>query len=270
MIEKHGRKHRIAPLVIAAILLGMMSLQASEKLELGFRAGIVRARAALPQGHAQLTYGAMTAFSAGFHLVVYCFSRNLGVRPEINYSVQGIKTLEQAEGETIASRYQVSYIQIPVFLFFRIPFRGKLEPRMFLGPYIGLPLKAREVQTVFGNTETRDLGDNLKNPDAGLIFGFETAYRLRGMRILLDVRFQLGLSSITKNIREISYDFPETDLFQNTFNRKPPAPGYLINKPGELVSLVDPEPDRESFVKGLLDITYQGDIFRNRHGGIIS
>lgn len=200
---------------LASILFCGTFLLADQRIELGFRSGFIRSKANLPQVHDELTYGPVTHTSFGFFLSTFLFSSRLGIQPEINYHVLGIKTLEQDLGQTITSRYEVSYLSIPLLLVFRVTQSTKIEPRVSLGPYLGLPLKTKEIQTAFGIRETRDLGDNLKNPDAGIIIGLESVYKIRKIIISMEARFRFGLLNISKNIRDVSYDFSATDAFRN-------------------------------------------------------
>jgi hypothetical protein len=184
-------------------------------IALGFQTGILSSRADLPAGHADLTYGNIAGPFFGFHLAALLKNGIIGIRPEINYLVHGIKTLERDTGEQIKSRYKISYLEIPLLLVFRIPLRGKIEPRVLIGPYLGIPLKVTEVQTAFGETKRRDLGDNLKNPDAGLALGIQTGFRMGHMLLIFGARFRIGLLDISRDIREISYDFAEGDKVRN-------------------------------------------------------
>jgi hypothetical protein len=71
------------------------------------------------------------------------------------------------------------------------------------------------VQTIFGSTEERELGDNLKETDIGMVFGGNVRYRLGRLILILSVRYNLGLVTISKNIQEVAYDFQSSDTIKN-------------------------------------------------------
>jgi hypothetical protein len=139
----------------------------------------------------------------------------LGIQPEIHYSIKGFDVVEEDLGQEISSKYKISYIEIPVLIAYKFPLKGRLKPGLVLGPYLGFAHKVMEVQTAFGSTEKRELDDNLKKTDFGLVFGADFRYRLGFVNILLCVRYNLGLVNISRNIMEVSYNFGESDTIKN-------------------------------------------------------
>jgi hypothetical protein len=74
-----------------------------------------------------------------------------------------------------------------------------------MGPYLGLPQRVTEVQTAFGNTEKRDVGSNLKELDAGLVFGGSVQYPLGSVKMTLDVRYSLEFTNLSRDITQVAY-----------------------------------------------------------------
>jgi hypothetical protein len=157
----------------------------------------------------------LNAYSAGAFLSFFFVADQLGIQPEILYSVKGFEILEEDLGQEISSQYRISYIEIPFLIACRFPLKGRIKPGLVFGPYVGFAQQVMEVQTAFGNTEKRELGDNLKNTDFGLVFGGNVRYRLGPINILLSLRYNLGLVNISKNIKEVSYDFGGYDTIKN-------------------------------------------------------
>lgn len=183
--------------------------------EWGFKSGIVRSKAGFSRDIPYITLDSLDAFSVGSYISFFFFGDQLGIQPEINYSVKGFDAVEEDLGEEISSKYKISYFEIPVLIAYRFPLRGSMKPGLVFGPYFGFAHKVMEVQTAFGQTEKRELDDNLQKTDIGLVFGGNIRYRLGSLNVLLSVRYTLGLANISKRIGEVSYDFRENDTIKN-------------------------------------------------------
>ena len=184
--------------------------------EWGLKAGIIRSKANFSRDLPYITVESLNAFSVGSFLSLFFIKDRLGIQPELNYSVKGFDIVEEDLVEKISSKYKISYFEIPVLIAYKVPLKGHIKPGLVFGPYIGFAHKVREVQTAFGNTEMRELDDNLKKMDFGLVFGGNVRYRLGSTNVLLSVRYSLGLVNISKNIKEVSYDFRENDTIRNS------------------------------------------------------
>ena len=198
--------------VISGIIGGQLF---SDELELGLKAGILNTKAKISRGLPGITYGSMIEGSFGASLSLFFIGNQLGLQPEVHYTVKGFNVLETDLGQEISSKYKISYIEIPVLVSYRLPLKGRIRPGVVFGPYIGFAQKVREIQTAFGETQKRELDDNLKNVDLGLVFGGNIRYRLGSASIILDVRYGLGLVNISKDITEVAYEFDTNDTIKN-------------------------------------------------------
>ena len=203
------------PLVLMAAVLIVGNQVFASQWEWGFKTGIMQSKANFSFDLPYTTVGSLNAFSVGSFLSYFFIADQLGIQPEINYSVRGFDILEEDQGQEISSKYKISYFDIPVLIAYRLPLRGRIKPGLVFGPYLGFAHKGMEVQTSFGNTEKRELDDNLKSLDFGLVFGGNVRINLGSMNILLSLRYNLGLVNISKNIMEVSYDFREQDTIKN-------------------------------------------------------
>ncbi len=183
--------------------------------EFGFRAGVARSKAAISRDLPFLTVKPIGEISASSFLSFFFSRDGFGIQPEIGYSVKGFAVMESDRGEEISTKYKISYIEIPVLLAYRFPLKGRLKPGLVCGPYFGFAQKVREVQTAFGNTEKRVMDDNLEKTDIGIVFGGNVRCRLGSMNILLSARYSVGFVNISKNIKDVSYDFEEGDTIKN-------------------------------------------------------
>lgn len=196
------------------VLLAASQIFASD-WEFGLKAGMVRSKASFSRELLYITLDPLSELCLGSFLSFFFIKDQFGLQPEINYTVKGFDVGETDQGQDISSKYKISAIEIPVLIAYRFPVRGRLKPGLVFGPYLGFAHKVREVQTAFGSTEKRELDDNLKKTDVGLVFGGNIRYSLGSMNVLLSVRYYLGLTNISKNITKVSYDFQENDTIKN-------------------------------------------------------
>ncbi|MBA7607097.1 hypothetical protein ES703_14249 [subsurface metagenome] len=122
----------------------------------------------------------------------------LGVQIEVLYSSKGSKGEFEFLGVEGDMAFNLSYIDIPILLKFKIPIEGPIEPELFIGPSLGYNLSSEIVVEAEGEKETEDLGDETKSIDFGLEFGGGVGYNLGGGKIIIDARYVLGLTSISE------------------------------------------------------------------------
>jgi len=202
-------------LVLSVVILLVGNQIFASQWEWGLKAGIVRSKADFSKDLPYITVESLDAFSVGSFLSFFLIDDNFGIQPELNYSIKGFDVVEEDLGEKISSKYKISTIEIPVLLAYRFPLKGCFKPGLVFGPYVGFAHKVMEVRSAFGNTEKKELDDNLKKMDFGLVFGGNVRYRLGSINVLLSVRYSLGLVNISKNIMDVSYDFLEDDTIKN-------------------------------------------------------
>ena len=183
--------------------------------EWGIKTGIVRSKADFSIDLPYLTVESLNTFSVGTYISYFFLWDQLGIQPEVHYSIKGFDIVEQDRGQEISSQYRISYIEVPVLISYKFPLKGHIKPGLVFGPYFGFAQKVEEIQTAFGSTEKRELDDNLKKTDVGLVFGGNVRYRLGPVNVLLSVRYNLGLVNISKNIMDVAYDFGEDDWIKN-------------------------------------------------------
>jgi len=183
--------------------------------ELGAKFGLTHSYVDISQEIPGITFQSMNDFSAGIFLSIDLIGGQLGLQPEVNYTVKGFDAKEMDQGEEISSKYKISYIEVPVLVYYKVPLKGRIKPCVFFGPYVGFAQKVMEVQTAFDDTEKRDVGDNLKGQDFGLVFGGNVRYRVGSLNLLLDIRYSLGLNNIAMDITDVAYEFFDEDTIKN-------------------------------------------------------
>lgn len=206
---------RRVPLLLFVCLVLLSSGNPLDGQELGAKFGLARSHADISQEIPGITYQSMNDISGGIFLSINIIGGRLSLQPEVNYIIKGFDVKEMDQGEEVSSKYKISYIEVPVLIYYKFPLKGKIIPGVFVGSYVGFAQKVTEVQTAFGETEKRDVGDNLKGQDFGLLFGGNIRYRTGSLHLMLDVRYSIGFNNIAQDIMDIAYEFREHDTIKN-------------------------------------------------------
>jgi hypothetical protein len=109
------------------------------------------------------------------------------VQPEVLFAMKGAKF----EIEDLKSEEKTNYIEIPLLVRVTMPNEGKMKPSLFVGPAIGILLSNK-----ITNGEEIDIKDATKSSDIGLVAGAGVEYVLEKSCVLIDARYEMGLTSI--------------------------------------------------------------------------
>ncbi|NQT25452.1 PorT family protein [candidate division KSB1 bacterium] len=139
-----------------------------------------------------------TGFAAGGY-VLFSLGQYTMLQIELLYSQKGTRVSDEIRLDQYILNYKVnvslSYIEIPVLLRYNIDFPSNLKPFIFGGAYLALKQGAETELTIEDETETEDIGDEIKDTDYGIIVG---AGAKLNERITLDARYTVGLIPIGK------------------------------------------------------------------------
>jgi hypothetical protein len=124
-------------------------------------------------------------------------SPRFSIQPELLYAMKGAK--DSDEFGTLTVKHD--FIEIPVLARLKIPMApgSSLRPSVFAGPALGIELSCDlegEDEGVSMSASCSDFGVDTKSTDFGLVFGGELGLDRGGMRIGLEARYNLGLTSI--------------------------------------------------------------------------
>ena len=108
-------------------------------------------------------------------------NRQLGVQPELVYSMQG--------GKSGSTNYNLDYINVPVLLQYMFDNGFRIQA----GPQFGFLVRAKAEN---GNA-SQDVKDEFKTIDAGLSFG--ASYIHTPTSFGIDARYNLGLTDISES-----------------------------------------------------------------------
>lgn len=129
--------------------------------------------------------------------VAFNLSKMFAIQPEVYYLTQG--GIFNADFEETTYKYieRYKYIHVPVLAKVRFMPDKKLTPILFAGPAIGVLLSARYKYIVDGVEEfDKDIKQFYKSTNFSVVFGAGLEYKLNKHMLILDIRYDLGLSNI--------------------------------------------------------------------------
>ena len=233
-----SRKVSLIALCVGIILVSAVWASAQGAVEFGFRGGLNVANqsdentAFRPWDHDILSdplyaddysTASITWFEIGCFFN-YEVSPSFSIQPELKYTrkgvnVTGLGTFEDSyDGDDLAAEYDVlvdkielTYIEVPVLLKFKLPAKGNFRPSIFAGPAMAFNIgQSREMDveyTVFVDGYPVDgfiRGEpeitNLKSTDMGLVFGGEIRIPYGSINLSLDARYTMGMTDVFEDI----------------------------------------------------------------------
>lgn len=128
---------------------------------------------------------------------------NMGLGPlsfqmEALYARMGMKG--SYEGATI--EYRLDYIQVPLLLKVHVIPAGPVRPIVYAGGYGSYMLNAKGVMTSGEGSDSADLDDMFQKYDYGVIGGAGLEFKLPGLMLSVEGRYNLGLANIIKEAGE--------------------------------------------------------------------
>jgi len=121
----------------------------------------------------------------------------LAFQTEILYARMGMK----GQATDAQLQYRMDYIQVPLTLKVRVP-AGPVRPVVIAGGYGSYLLKAKGVLVTPTGTESADLGDEFKKFDYGVLGGVGLEFKLPGILLTIEGRYNFGLADIVKESGE--------------------------------------------------------------------
>lgn len=186
---------------IVLITVGVVFIFGSQLLvaDVGIKAGISWVNLKLSRDIPGVELSSRSEIIVGAFYSINLFNF-LAVQPELNYVTRGVNTTEGDE----FGKWEFSYLEIPVLFKFKILSKGKIRPNIFIGPYLAINTKSRVTETENNITEEADLEDFTESMDYGLVLGGCVEYKMGFGRLILDVRYNLGLVSILENLMALT------------------------------------------------------------------
>lgn len=120
----------------------------------------------------------------------------IAIQPEVYYLTQGGK-IEKPGDTGYRMELAFNYIHVPVLVKVRLVKEGMIRPILFAGPYVSFLGRAKQNLYIDGVLDdSMDVKEYLKSTDFGAAFGGGLEFALSKLMLVLDVRYNLGLSNI--------------------------------------------------------------------------
>jgi hypothetical protein len=136
----------------------------------------------------QPVYGVFAAFN---------LSKSIAIQPEAYLLTQGGKWSMVIDSDTFTEKDFYRYIHIPVLAKVRLIKEGKFTPILFAGPAVDFLLSAHVKYYTNGTLDKNiDIKQYYKSTAFGLVFGAGVEHNLSKVRLILDIRYDMGLTDI--------------------------------------------------------------------------
>ena len=122
----------------------------------------------------------------------------LAFQTEVLYARMGLKGL----ATDAQMEYRLDYVQVPVMLKVRVIPAGPVRPVVFAGGYGSYLLNAKGVMVTPTGSDSADLDDVFKKFDYGVLGGAGLEFKLPGILLTIEGRYNLGLANIGKDLDE--------------------------------------------------------------------
>jgi hypothetical protein len=160
----------------------------------GIKGGYSQAKFSLVPAETEVNWQYLPSWVAGVY-----FEFKLGfvsVQPEILYTRMGGKFADEVEDFRV--EYRFDYVQVPVLLKFNILPAGPVRPFLYGGGYGAYLVKAQGFMASGEESDTADLTEDFQRYDYGGVVGGGLAFKLPGISLSVEGRYNLGLANIIK------------------------------------------------------------------------
>jgi len=138
---------------------------------------------------------------AGGLFVDLRLNKRLGAEVEVLFFRKGSVYRLNLDGSEYREKYILDYLEIPVFVKFFVLEKDRYNFYLYAGPSIGFNLGAR-LKVTFDGLEESVSVDNLKGADLLLNGGAGVEYKLKDSSLILELRYNQGLKSISTETEE--------------------------------------------------------------------
>ena len=116
----------------------------------------------------------------------------LAFQPELYYTVKGAKVEGTFLGEKVTQTENFKYLELPLLLKTNFSIQDDIWTGVYLGGYGAWNFSANSVYEYKDEITKENIKDDIKNFDYGFTFGGTIEF----WKLILDVRYNLGLSNI--------------------------------------------------------------------------
>ena len=184
------------------LLVGLLASPGFSDIKFGVKGGLSLAYLAYKPAPIYNPFGNKAGAVGGISLNLGLAS-SFSLQPEILYVQKGTKWSETLEGEEFTGKYELDSVEVPFLLNFAFPIAGSsFVPSVYAGPYAGFNTRAKVKVTEAGESYSEDFKDEVKDTEFGLTFGIGLGKKIGHGKIVLDVRYDLGLTNIAEGMAE--------------------------------------------------------------------
>jgi len=184
------------------LLVGLLASPGFSDIKFGVKGGLSLAYLAYKPAPIYNPFGNKAGAVSGISLNLGLAS-SFSLQPEILYVQKGTKWSETLEGEEFTGKYELDSVEVPLLLNFSFPIAGSsFVPSVYAGPYAGFNTRAKVKVTEAGESYSEDFKDEVKDTEFGLTFGIGLGKKIGHGKIVLDVRYDLGLTNIAEGMAE--------------------------------------------------------------------
>ena len=188
--------------VMTLLLVGLLASPGFSDIKFGVKGGLSLAYLAYKPAPIYNPFGNKAGAVGGISLNLGLAS-SFSLQPEILYVQKGTKWSETLEGEEFTGKYELDSVEVPLLLNFSFPIAGSsFVPSVYAGPYAGFNTRAKVKVTEAGESYSEDFKDEVKDTEFGLTFGIGLGKKIGHGKIVLDVRYDLGLTNIAEGMAE--------------------------------------------------------------------
>ncbi len=137
----------------------------------------------------------------GFHVGIFYnlkIKKNIFFQPEIYYVTKGVTLSDSYDGMEIKSTVKLNYVEIPLLLKMVFPTKSSFQPGIFIGGYWAFNINAKNILEYGSSHIEEDIKGQIANMDYGWVAGISVEYQIRKGKLVLDIRYNLGLKSLNK------------------------------------------------------------------------
>jgi hypothetical protein len=201
-------------------------------LDWGFKLGLNHTGYSISNQQLSVDYRYRNSFRAGLFLS-FNLSKTFSLQTELYGCSKGLNFFSDHAGLEWKNKHEIFYLEFPLLLKYKIPYKGPSRPSIFLGPYAGRKINSR-VTNIFDNESEYmidiqdDLEDCAKKWDFGIVFGGNVEYDLCFGTVVVDIRYIYGLSNINRDSLALSDKLNLTNVFRENDKIKNRVLGIMI------------------------------------------
>lgn len=174
------------------IMFMLFVMCGSLKAEVGIKGGLNLSWIQMHDWPEEMTVSTKMGYQVGAYYTVK-IARGFTFQPEFYYSRKGANGTDRYGTNGI---WRLGYLEVPLLLKLEENTK-KQRPGLFIGPYVGYNLSAKQIVVGF-EEENEDLIETkqIRRFDYGIVFGGSLGIDTDGGTFTLELRFNLGIANL--------------------------------------------------------------------------